>query len=218
MPSLLLWGNMVETKQELINEFRERPDLRVLIATEVASEGVDLQFCHLLVNYDLPWNPMRVEQRIGRIDRLGQKAKVIHIWNLFYAETIDERIYGRLLGRLRIFEQTLGEPEPIIGETIKRLESRLLTSQLTREQEEAEIQRAAQVLENLRHRQDELEEMRRKSRPWRSGVRAHCCGTGTFPPSHRTRSAHLCQGFFEPHAPEHQFQQLASSTEFLIRL
>ena len=107
MPSLLLWGNMATSKQDLINEFRERSDLRVLVATEVASEGVDLQFCRLLVNYDLPWNPMRVEQRIGRIDRLGQKAKVIHIWNLFYKETIDERIISRLLVRLRVFEQAL---------------------------------------------------------------------------------------------------------------
>lgn len=66
---------MSESKQDLINEFRERPDLRVLVATEVASEGVDLQFSRLLINYDLPWNPMRVEQRIGRIDRLGQRQK-----------------------------------------------------------------------------------------------------------------------------------------------
>lgn len=157
MPSILLWGGMAESKQELIHEFRERSDMRVLVATEVASEGVDLQFSRLLVNYDLPWNPMRVEQRIGRIDRLGQKAQVIHIWNLFYQETIDERIFTRLLTRLKVFEQALGEPEPIIGETIKKLESKLLTSRLTREQEDEEIQRATQALENVRQRQEELE-------------------------------------------------------------
>jgi SNF2 family DNA or RNA helicase len=128
---MLLWGNMRESKQDLINEFRERPELRVLVSTEVAAEGVDLQFSRLLINYDLPWNPMRVEQRIGRIDRLGQKAKVIYIWNLFYQDTIDERILGRLLTRLKIFEEALGEPEPIIGETIQRLEYKLLTSRLT---------------------------------------------------------------------------------------
>lgn len=153
---------MSESKQDLINEFRERSDLRVLVATEVASEGVDLQFSRLLINYDLPWNPMRVEQRIGRIDRLGQKAQVIHIWNLFYQETIDERIFGRLLTRLKVFEQALGEPEPIIGETIKQLESKLLTSRLTPEQEDAEIQRAAQALENVRQRQEELERTPRR--------------------------------------------------------
>ena len=157
MPAMLLWGNMAESKQALINEFRERSDLRVLVSTEVASEGVDLQFSRLLVNYDLPWNPMRVEQRIGRIDRLGQKAKLIHIWNLFYRETIDERIFTRLLARLRIFEEALGEPEPIIGDTIQRLESRLLTTRLTPEQEDEEIQRAALALENVRKRQEDLE-------------------------------------------------------------
>ncbi len=70
---------------------------------------------------------------------------MIHIWNLCYQETIDERIFGRLLTRLKVFEQALGEPEPIIGETIKQLESKLLTSHLTPEQEDAEIQRAAQA-------------------------------------------------------------------------
>lgn len=157
MQAMLLWGNMGESKQELINEFRERPELRVLVSTEVAAEGVDLQFSRLLINYDLPWNPMRVEQRIGRIDRLGQKAKVIYIWNLFYKETIDERILGRLLSRLKVFEQALGEPEPVIGETIQRLEAKLLTSKLTPEEEDDEIERARLALENVRLRHEELE-------------------------------------------------------------
>jgi len=56
---------------------RERPELRVLVSTEVAAEGVDLQFSSLLINYDLPWNPARIEQRIGRIDRIGQEAEKI---------------------------------------------------------------------------------------------------------------------------------------------
>lgn len=155
--SLLLWGGMDQPKQDLIDKFREDDNLRVLVSTEVASEGVDLQFCKLLINYDLPWNPMRIEQRIGRIDRLGQKSKVIYIWNIFYKDTIDERILGRLLTRLKIFEGALGEPEPIIGETIKKLESRLLTSKLSEEEENTEIERASIALENIKIRQDELE-------------------------------------------------------------
>ncbi len=158
MGSMLIWGNMKETKQDLIHEFESRPDLRVLVSTEVAAEGVDLQFCKVLVNYDLPWNPMRVEQRIGRIDRLGQSADKIHIWNLFYKGTIDERILGRLLERLKIFTESLGEPEPIIGEIIQRLEADLLTNKLTPEEEEAKIAQAAQALENVRKRQEELEQ------------------------------------------------------------
>lgn len=154
--AMLLWGGQKQTKQEVIEEFASRDDVRVLVATEVASEGVDLQFCKVLINYDLPWNPMRVEQRIGRIDRLGQLADKIHIWNLFYKETIDDRILGRLLERLGIFESSLGDPEPIIGEQIQKLEAYLLTGKRTREEEEAEINRTAQTLENIRHRQEEL--------------------------------------------------------------
>ena len=154
--ALLLWGGQKQTKQEVIEEFASREDIRVLVATEVASEGVDLQFCRVLINYDLPWNPMRVEQRIGRIDRLGQLADKIHIWNLFYKETIDERILGRLLERLGIFKASLGDPEPIIGEQIQRLEASLLTSKRTKEEEEAEIDRTAQTLENIRQKQEEL--------------------------------------------------------------
>ncbi|CAN7565399.1 SNF2-related protein [Variovorax sp. LjRoot178] len=155
--AMLIWGNMNQSKQEVINEFADRNDIRVLVSTEVAAEGVDLQFCRVLVNYDLPWNPMRIEQRIGRIDRLGQKADKIHIWNLFYERTIDERILGRLLERLHVFTASLGEPEPIIGETIQRLEAALLTSKLTPEEEETRIADAAQALENIRQRQEELE-------------------------------------------------------------
>jgi superfamily II DNA or RNA helicase len=157
LPALLLWGGQDRTKQDVIDEFRESKSLRVLVSTEVASEGVDLQFCRVIVNYDLPWNPTRIEQRIGRIDRLGQKSELIHVWNLYFKETIDERIVSRLLERLKIFEETLGEGEPIVGETIRRLESSLLTRPLSREEEDARIDQAAQALENLRLHREELE-------------------------------------------------------------
>lgn len=219
MPSMLLWGNMSESKQDLINEFRERPELRVLVSTEVASEGVDLQFCRLLVNYDLPWNPMRVEQRIGRIDRLGQKAKVMNIWNLFYQDTIDERIFSRLLERLRVFEQALGEPEPIIGETIKKLESKLLTEKLTPQQEEEEIQRAAQALENVRKRQEELEKNASQMMAHGGLVLDRIAAAQEL--SRRVTEADLIiyvRDFLARHAPGHQFLQLESANEFSIQL
>ncbi len=219
MPSTLLWGNMVESKQDLIHEFRDRPELRVLVATEVASEGVDLQFSRLLINYDLPWNPMRVEQRIGRIDRLGQQAKVIHIWNLFYKETIDERIYSRLLERLRLFEQALGEPEPIIGETIARLESRLLTSKLTPQQEEEEIERARLALENVRKRQEELE--RNAAQMMAHGGLILERITAAQELSRRVTEQDLIiyvRDFLARHATGHLFLQLDAPTEFNIQL
>lgn len=156
-PAQLLWGGQAQGKQEVIDEFRKSKTLRILVSTEVASEGVDLQFCRVLVNYDLPWNPTRIEQRIGRIDRLGQKADLIHIWNLFFANTIDDRIVGRLMERLRIFEEALGEAEAVVGEEIRKLESELLSRPLTPEEEDARIDAAAQALENLRLHREELE-------------------------------------------------------------
>jgi SNF2 family DNA or RNA helicase len=62
----------------------------VLVSTEAGGEGRNLQFCRIVINYDLPWNPMRVEQRIGRIDRIGQKAPVVKILNLYMEGTIEE--------------------------------------------------------------------------------------------------------------------------------
>ena len=157
LPSRLIWGGQDQTKQEVIDEFRNSKTLRVLVSTEVASEGVDLQFCRVIVNYDLPWNPTRIEQRIGRIDRLGQKADIIHVWNLFFADTIDDRIVGRLMERLRIFEEALGEAEAVVGEEIRKLESDLLSRPLTLEEENERIDAAAQALENLRIHREELE-------------------------------------------------------------
>jgi len=219
MPSLLLWGNMQESKQDVIHEFRDRPELRVLVSTEVAAEGVDLQFSRLLINYDLPWNPMRVEQRIGRIDRLGQKAKVIYIWNLFYKETIDERILGRLLTRLKVFEAALGEPEPIIGETIRKLESRLLTSKLTEEEEDAEIERARLALENVRLRQEELEKNAAQMIAHGGLVLDRISAAHEL--SRRVTESDLIvyvRDFLARHSPGHQFTQLAEPGHFSIQL
>ena len=72
-----------------------------------------------MVNYDLPWNPMRVEQRIGRLDRYGQRANVIHIFNFSVADTIEERILARLYERIGIFEAAIGDLEVILGDEIE---------------------------------------------------------------------------------------------------
>src|SRR5262249_23474138 len=69
-----------DERGQVMRRFREEAGVRVLVSTEVGSEGLDFQFCYHLVNYDLPWNPMVVEQRIGRIDRFGQEKDKVHIW------------------------------------------------------------------------------------------------------------------------------------------
>ncbi|MDA8001952.1 MAG: hypothetical protein MPL62_11775, partial [Alphaproteobacteria bacterium] len=153
----VLMGGMQESKQKIINRFREDDSIRVLLSSEVASEGVDLQFCRVLVNYDLPWNPMRIEQRIGRLDRIGQKAEQIHIWNLCYADTIDQRIYERLFERLKIFERALGDMEAILGEQVAELTGFLMSQSLTPKQEEDRIAQTATAIENRRQTEEMLE-------------------------------------------------------------
>ena len=98
---------LINSKQDLINEFRERSDLRVLVATEVASEGVDLQFSRLLINYDLPWNPMRIEQRIGRVDRIGQ-IKTVRAFNLILQNSVEFRVRKVLEEKLAIILREFG--------------------------------------------------------------------------------------------------------------
>ena len=155
--SQVLHGGVPENKQAAIDRFRNSRDTRVLLTSEIASEGVDLQFCSLLINYDLPWNPMKIEQRIGRIDRIGQRAEKILIWSMGYADTIDERIYSRLLEKLDIFERALGGMEVILGELINELTGDLMSQELTPEQEESRIEQTYLAAENVRQQQDELE-------------------------------------------------------------
>lgn len=153
--SVLVYGGM--DKQEALREFADPNGPDILLSSEVASEGVDLQFSSLLINYDLPWNPMRIEQRIGRIDRIGQEAERIFIWNFVYAETIDDRVYERLLDRLHIFERALGSMEAVLGDEIRELGYYLLTHSLTPEQEQQRIDMAKVAIEKLNRDQEVLE-------------------------------------------------------------
>lgn len=86
----------------------------VLVATDSISEGRNMQFCNVLVNYDLPWNPMKVEQRIGRIDRIGQDREV-HVFNLALADTIEEHVLDKLYGKINLFTQSIGGLREILS-------------------------------------------------------------------------------------------------------
>ena len=136
-----------DQKVEIIEHFRTSDSLRVLLSSEVAAEGVDLQFMGVLVNYDLPWNPMKVEQRIGRIDRIGQKQAKIHILNLVYEETIDDRIVLRLFEKLDIFRSALGDADDVVGEEISRLTRELFSGALSKDEEEQQYQQTLSALE-----------------------------------------------------------------------
>ena len=153
--SVVLHGG--KDKQAVLSEFREQDGPQILLSSEVASEGVDLQFSSLLVNYDLPWNPAKIEQRIGRIDRIGQEADKILIWNLVYQDTLDDRVYRRLLERLNVFRSTLGAMEETLGAEVRELTRDLLTHRLTPEEEEKRIEESALAVEKIRLDQEELD-------------------------------------------------------------
>lgn len=155
--SIVLQGGGRRTKDDIIREFRSPEGPSVMLSSEVGSEGVDLQFSWVVINYDLPWNPMRVEQRIGRVDRLGQESDKVLIWNLFYADTVDARIYERLYDKLDLCRNALGDFEAILGEEVQKLTHDLLAGHLTAEQEEERIDQTAQALVMRKQNEERLE-------------------------------------------------------------
>jgi superfamily II DNA or RNA helicase len=101
---------------------KEKADaIDVLLSSEVGCEGLDFQFCDLLINYDLPWNPMRIEQRIGRIDRYGQRSETVAIVNFVTPDTVDADIYERCLWRIGVFQHAVGGNEEILGEITREI-------------------------------------------------------------------------------------------------
>jgi SNF2 family DNA or RNA helicase len=104
-------GHSSEEKEQIVDDFREEGG--VLVSTDAMSEGRNLQFCNIMVNYDLPWNPMKVEQRIGRIHRIGQKREV-YIFNMALKNTVEEYVLERLYHKIDLFQQTVGQLSAIL--------------------------------------------------------------------------------------------------------
>lgn len=151
-------GGMGTLKDEKLEEFRTNDNVNILISSEVGSEGLDLQFASVEYNYDLPWNPMRLEQRIGRIDRIGQKADVLRIYNLCCLNTIEDRILERLYERVKIFENSIGDMEDIVGQPIQDLAVEILNPELTDDDRKEKAEQKIQVLINQRMMNNRLEE------------------------------------------------------------
>lgn len=146
-----------DERQMRIARFRDDPVIDIMLTSEVGSEGLDFQFCDAMVNWDLPWNPMVVEQRIGRLDRIGQRSETISIVNLACNGTIEARILRRLYDRIGIFEHSIGELEPILGDIVRELEEELFRPRLS-EEEQIRILHAREIaIENLRKKQQALE-------------------------------------------------------------
>jgi SNF2 family DNA or RNA helicase len=104
----------VVSKEEIKRKFRQ-DEIKILLCTESASEGLNLQNCGVLINYDMPWNPMRVEQRIGRIDRIGQRYETVRIHNFYYDGTVEAKVYRKLRDRINAFATVVGNLQPILA-------------------------------------------------------------------------------------------------------
>jgi superfamily II DNA/RNA helicase len=108
-------GDSGQRNQETITSFRQTPPgYRVIVSTEAGSEGVNLQVANVLVNYDLPWNPMIVEQRIGRVQRLGSDHAFVSIFNMTLQGTFEEYIVGRLMEKLQMASHAIGDIEALL--------------------------------------------------------------------------------------------------------
>ncbi len=132
-----LWDGVMwvpVTKEEIKTTFRQGEEIKILICTEAASEGLNLQTCGVLINYDMPWNPMRVEQRIGRIDRIGQRYDVVWIRNYFYEDTVEAQVYRALADRIDWFEDVVGPLQPILARVGRAIQTLAMVPGAERQQ------------------------------------------------------------------------------------
>lgn len=155
--SCTIHGRIEGSKDDVIKLFKEK-NIPILLSSEVGSEGIDLQFCRFLINYDLPWNPMRVEQRIGRLDRLGQKAERISIIHYVINDTVEERILNSLYEKIHVFRESIGDLEDILGEKTENLILDLLNPDLSEQEREARAELTLAAIENKKVEQERLEQ------------------------------------------------------------
>jgi len=128
-------------------------EIRVLVCTDAASEGLNLQAAGALINYDLHWNPSRIEQRIGRVDRIGQRQREVPIVNLFLKDSVDMAVYKALRKRCALFERFVGAMQPVLAEARKALRGQIRgVAEALRSMEEAaeEVAKDAPAVETYR--------------------------------------------------------------------
>ena len=170
--SVMIHGDIQE-RQLVLDEFKNNPQIQIMLSSEVGSEGLDMQFCNSMVNYDLPWNPMVVEQRIGRIDRFGQESPIVHIYNMIVKDSIQEDIYIRLLNRIGIFHESIGDMEAILDKEVEKngtkqveslqqlyskMEKEFFCKNLSREERQKKIDEIAQAFINEKENIKKIEE------------------------------------------------------------
>jgi superfamily II DNA or RNA helicase len=143
-----------DDRREVEDRFRNDPDVLILLATDAAGEGINLQRAHLMVNYDLPWNPNRLEQRFGRIHRIGQ-TEVCHLWNLVAGETREGAVYQRLLKKLEAERHALdGQVFDVLGKLFQETSLRKLLVDAVRYGDDPAVRaRLEQAVDNATDRE-----------------------------------------------------------------
>jgi superfamily II DNA or RNA helicase len=143
-----------DERRAVEDRFRNDPDVHFLVATDAAGEGINLQRAHLMINYDLPWNPNRLEQRFGRIHRIGQ-TEVCHLWNLVAGQTREGMVYERLLRKLETESKALnGELFDILGALFEQAPLRQLLVEAVRYGDQPDVrERLTQVVDNTLDRE-----------------------------------------------------------------
>lgn len=114
-------------KEKIKQKFRAG-NIKILLCTESASEGLNLQTCGVIINYDMPWNPMRVEQRIGRLDRIGQVYPTVRIYNFYYDGTVEAKVYKKLRDRIDTFQNIVGNLQPILAKVPTFIEQAVMSA------------------------------------------------------------------------------------------
>ncbi|MBI1995897.1 MAG: DEAD/DEAH box helicase [Deltaproteobacteria bacterium] len=151
---VIINGDMkLDQRKTSVQRFRDNDNVRFMVSTESGGEGINLQFCHVLVNYDLPWNPMRIEQRVGRIYRFGQ-TKRVQIYNFRGKETVEDKIYGFLEQKIDIAAKALAK---VTGEDPEDIKTTML-GQLESEVDYNSIYKRAIVEQNIEQSKEEIEE------------------------------------------------------------
>ncbi|WP_373478328.1 DEAD/DEAH box helicase [Geminocystis sp.] len=117
----------INNKQSKINE-QKLPNIKILLCTKSASEGLNLQTCGVLFQYSCPWNPMQIEQQIGRLDRIGQIHPTIHIHNFYYDGTVEAKVYQKLRSRINAFETVVGNLQPILAQVPTFIEQAVMAA------------------------------------------------------------------------------------------
>ena len=122
-----------------VRRFLFDPACRVLISSNVGGEGIDLQAASVVVNYDLPWNPSVIEQRIGRVDRFGQLRSVVQVLNVILPQTVEDLIFTRLIDRLHLFQETVGDIAAVLGPIVSTLSAEFLSQEHSPEEIEVRL-------------------------------------------------------------------------------